>query len=62
MQEFTSTGTDERDAEEVAVVEIDHHPRPAGVAVGVKLGARYYFADLDVDHLYPMAGLLSLLR
>ena len=51
MQQFTHARADERDAEQVAVVEVDHHARPAPVAVGVQLRARHHLAEFDVDRL-----------
>jgi len=42
------------------VVEVDHHPRPAAVSVGVKLCAGDDFADLDIDRTNPVVGLFGL--
>jgi len=49
VQQLRDTRTDESDAEQVASVGVDHHPGPPGVSVGIKFGAHYRIADLDVE-------------
>jgi hypothetical protein len=43
------------------VVDIDHHARPAGVAVRVELRSRYDVADFDVYRAHAVTGLRGLL-
>jgi hypothetical protein len=46
MQQFGHARSDERDPQQVAVVQVDDDTGAPGVAVGVEVGARNSLADL----------------
>jgi hypothetical protein len=58
VQKLRDAGTDERHAEQVVAVGVDHHPRPPGVSVGVKFCARHDVAYFDVNGVHSVTGLL----
>jgi hypothetical protein len=53
MQQFGHARSDERDPQQVAVVQVDDDTGAPGVAVGVEVGARNSLADVDVDDFDP---------
>jgi hypothetical protein len=59
VEQFLDARADEGDAEQVAVVEVDHHPGPAPVAVAVKVGADDLLTEIDVDRPDTMPGPLG---
>jgi hypothetical protein len=50
LGQLLDAGAYEGDPEQVAVIRIDHHAGPAGVAVGVQAGSGHGLAGVDVDH------------
>jgi len=45
----STPGANEGDTEQMAVVFIDDHPRPARVAVGIQVCADHLLAGVDID-------------
>jgi hypothetical protein len=60
VQQFGDTRADESHTEQITVVDVDNHARPAGVAVCVELRSLHDVADLDVYRVNAVTSLLGL--
>jgi hypothetical protein len=61
VQHLGGARADQSQAEQVALVSINHHARPTGVPVCVKLGSHDDIADFHIHCAHPVTRLRGLL-
>ena len=61
VEQFVDARADEGDAKQVAMVEVDHHPGPAPVAIGVQVRPDDRLTEIDIDRPDTVPGPLGLL-